>query len=269
MNLEPHPQIYGVPLPGQNWPQSRGVPRIFFLHKGSKEWGESLDLSKIIDNLPHGAVVVDIGTGSGQMPLHVGGIRSDLHWVLVSATSLDPVIEKQMIDRGSSLYYCFVPHDLKLLKDHYQDCSLVLDTYGAATYDDNPDLVLLFYALLLSPGGTASIVVSTTNDQTPTHVFTFDETLQQIGNFLKENIGVTLKWCSKKIASQAKPGTYCTDFLFRLVAEDVKKEKALNPIELFSILSKKLREIIGNPHVTENPWYSSGEFKIVAKRYYK
>lgn len=262
-------QIHGTPLLPPSWPQSRGVPRIFLLHKGPNDWGGAADLSQIIENLPRNAIAADIGTGSGQMPLHVGGLRPDLHWNLVSATSLNPSIAEQLLERGSNLYYCLVPEDLKILEDNYSKCHLIMDTYGAVTYDNNPDLVLLLYALLLAPGGTASMVVSTTNDQTPTHVFTHDETLQQINDFLKEKVGVSLKWASKHIASQAKPGTYCTDFVFRMVADATKEQKAINPKELFAELSQQLRETIGTPHITEAPWYSSSDFHIVAKQYYK
>jgi len=30
-----------------------------------------------------------------------------------------------------------------------------------------------------------------------------------------------------------------------------------------------MRQIIGSPHIVENPWYSSGDFEIVAKQYIK
>lgn len=270
-NFSPiNPNIYGTALPAKEWPQSRGVPRILHLHKGPKEWGDRADLSKIIiEELPHGAVAVDVGTGSGKVPQHFGSIRPDLNWALVSATALDPFIQKQMMERGSSLYHCFVPEDLKLLNDHYGRCSLILDTYGAVTYDNNPDRVLLLFALLLAPGGTASMMVSTTKEEIPTHVFTTDETLQQIADFLKEKMGVTLEWSAKKIESQAKPGTYCTDFLFRMTASHAPKESTNDPLELFSKLSADLRKIIGNPHVVDSPWYSVSGFEIVAKQYFK
>lgn len=260
--------VYGSPLPSQGWPQSRGIPRILNLHKGPKEWGDRADLSKIIADLPYGAWAADIGTGSGKVPQHIGSIRSDLHWALVSATELDPPLLSDMIDRGSSIYYCFVPADLQLLKDHYNEISLLLETYGAVTYDNNPDLVLLLYALLLAQGGTASIMLSTTNDKEPTHVFTHDETLRKLADFLNDRLGVNLEWCTKKIDSQAKPGTFCTDFIFRMTAYKAK-EKTVNPLELFSELSIALREVIGIPQIKEKPWYSSGGFQIVAKEYIK
>ncbi|MGE4574724.1 MULTISPECIES: hypothetical protein [Parachlamydia] len=257
-------KVYGTGEEVVDWPQSRKIDRILYLHtpEGEKQ-------SSLLDDLKPKSCVIDMGAGRGMFLLDLKNLQKDLSVIGVGVTKLDQRIINDNLTDNDSIYYGYVPEITELLRNHYQSVDLIMETYGPLTYAENPLHVLIFIGLLLNENGSYSCMSSTTSEL-PKHVFSTNETVAKIADFFEENMGIKLEFSQKEIDSEAYPGKRCTDFQFRMkpIKDNPiwKKLGENTPDTIWDRLKNEADQKFGEPQ-KEAAWYSAGGFSISAKKY--
>lgn len=185
----------------KTWPKNRSIGDI-----------ESMLRHNLFDKLlclPRGSWILDAGCGNGKV------IQLIETWFpgkfkLCGITTTQ--VESKNFPYFDELTYLYVPSDpvhpedvasLQWLTDHADKFALILDTYGPATYADNPLEVMLFYNVALKPGGQVFSMSSMVAGDAENSCFGDHDTRQKIEQFFKNDLQTELKFTKEDILSVA------------------------------------------------------------------
>ena len=147
--------------------------------------------------------------------------------------------------------------------------ALVCEAYGASTYaagESNPIEASIFAGLLLAPGATAKLIVSSIpeeeEEQSP---LGFASQRQRLVDFFKEHLGLEMTISRTYISSRLKPGTHCVDYHVEIKrnVDAIVTEKSLE--ELFALAKAYIGVCRVIPKNTQAGEF--GEFGIRARTY--
>lgn len=158
-----------------------------------------------------GQTVIDVGCGKGQTAMEFKMMRPNVFVIAAGAHDLDD----ECIKKVNSVYYGCIPDYKQLLTDQVGRAALVMDTYGAVTYHDNPGKALIYETMLLGAGGHYLSVSSTTRDGICESVFGSENNQAAIKTFFLKYFGAHVEMIPTVIESQVNKGTYVTDLLTR------------------------------------------------------
>ncbi|CDZ78796.1 hypothetical protein BN59_03110 [Legionella massiliensis] len=256
------------------WPNSRGKIKVATLHAVNTE--ESLkDESQtnqldILSELPANPVIVDLGMGTGQFLIDLA-LELKKHCVLVGVSASPNEIKRHTCDyAGIHIVKGKLPHDesvTELLEQRQGTVDKVFDTYGPATYANNPLHSLIYAAILLKSGGKFSAMTSTENNALMT-VFGDEVIREKIKSFFKWHLGIDLHFEFSAIRSELSPGKIFTDLLVTFT----KGEKQLNAASYLALCRLADCEV-GAAQVIKPSWYkyhaSASNFFSIDMRTYK
>lgn len=206
------------------------------------------------DNKP---IVVDIGLGDANALKEIKELQ-DVVTIGFGLHEINDVNAKSL----NLTCYSPVPRGVlarKVFESLRGRVSLLLEAFGASTYADgeaNPIEALIFEGLLLAPGGTAKIIVSSIlGEDTEQSPIGFAYQRNRLVQFFKDELGLKMVISRTHIKS-AITGEVCIDFhveIKRLTDAKVT-DKSLN--ELFELAKDKIGKCTLIPKSTK-----VGEFK--------
>ncbi|ARG99818.1 class I SAM-dependent methyltransferase [Legionella micdadei] len=255
------------------WPNSRSKLKVATLHALNS--GETLrDEAKtnkldILSELPPQPVIVDLGMGNGQFLIDLAA-ELKKKCVLIGVSASPNEVKKCVYSyAGIHIVKGKLPHDssvIELLEKRQGTVDKVFDTYGPATYANNPLHCLIYAAILLKPGGKFSAMTSTENNTEMT-VFGNAASREKIKCFFKSYLGIDINFEFNSIRSELSPGMIYTDLLVTFT----KEGKALSAADYLKLCRAADREV-GIARVIKPSWYgynasSYGMFSIDMRTY--
>lgn len=192
----------GFPLPRGNWPQGRGLQRYKVLHQPR--------LEQSFEKRSEEALVVDMGMGDGNA---LAELKREDNWLV--GFSLHEAVRENLA-KIDGVVMSPVPHGagaqtaFEVLKER---AGLVIDTYGPATYANNPVHAIIFEAMLLAPGGKGTLVISEIFDgDDEASPIGFARTRRRLKAFLKESLDIEVIITRTSIQSEVDASRRCLDF---------------------------------------------------------
>lgn len=258
----------------RTWPNSRGFFEIATLHalntveSLTSENPNLLDILGALPARPKKPVVIDLGMGNGDFLVELAvklkelNRKADLIGVSASA---DEVRWHRCKYAGIQIIRGKLPHDdsvMTLLEERQGTADNVFDTYGPATYSNNPLHSLIFAAILLKSGGKFSAMTSTEGDSIATTVFG-DETIRnKITEFFKAELDIDIKFEFSSIRSRVSPGKINTDLLVSFSKGNVELMASdyLN-------LCRRADSAVGVSRLLRPSWFSYRDFSIAMRTY--
>lgn len=252
------------------WPNDRGIDEVVKLHAYNTEKTLTSVPNKldILFGLPDDPVIIDQGMGQGnfliEMAAKLKALKKKATLIGVSASPKE-VKKDQCRYAGINLVEGALPHDasvMTMLKGYQGRADRVFDTFGAATYAQNPLHSLILSALLLKQGGRFSAISSTDNNF---HTMFGDEkNRDKIIEFFKTEMNIDISFQFTSINSRVTPGQINTDLLisFTRGADNLTAKDYLH-------LCKKVDKVVGVPFLSREhkSWYQYEGFSISPREY--
>ncbi|KTC76846.1 class I SAM-dependent methyltransferase [Legionella brunensis] len=249
----------------KTWPNDRRISAIEELHALNTR--ESLEANtnklSILANLPTNPTIVDLGMGQGNFLIDLAcHLKKRAKLIGVSASPAE-INWEQCRYAGVEIVKGKLPHEpnvREFLKTYAGKVDRVFDTYGPATYAQNPLHSLIFAAFLLKPQGEFS-AISSTDNQGHT-VFGDKETQQKLVEFFQKELGITIHFQFTAIKSRVTPGAINEDLLIHFTRDS----RDLSVSDYLK-LCRKADKVIGIPVLSNPSWYQYGEFSIAPRQY--